>query len=89
MTHTARNKRKPRKKTATRIDPFQEILNLIFGGAVRQPRARIVYSHIDESRMKQLISLCHPDKHNGSESAKEATIWLLEIRKNGGIIPHE
>ena len=95
MTHTGRTKRKRRKTVKNPPFPpldFLGILNAVFGEPnmerVRHSR-RVVHSIIDEPRMKQLISLCHPDKHNGSESAKEATIWLLEIRKNGGIIPHE
>lgn len=28
-----------------------------------------------------LIRLCHPDKHNDSEAAKEVTQWLLEVRR--------
>jgi hypothetical protein len=28
---------------------------------------------------RRLIQLCHPDKHNGSEAAKEITQWLLSL----------
>ena len=32
--------------------------------------------------LKQVIILCHPDKHNGSESATKVTQALLALRKN-------
>jgi len=38
-------------------------------------------STIDQQRVKQLIRLCHPDKHNGSKAANDATTWLLEQRE--------
>ncbi len=31
--------------------------------------------------IKRLISLCHPDKHQGKEAAKQMTQKLLEIKK--------
>lgn len=30
--------------------------------------------------IKTLIKLCHPDKHGGSEDAKEITVKLLKMR---------
>lgn len=32
-------------------------------------------------RWKKLISLCHPDKHNNSDTANAITLWLLDIKK--------
>ena len=32
------------------------------------------------SHLRTLIFLCHPDKHNGSKRASEATQWLLRVR---------
>lgn len=32
-------------------------------------------------RLSQLISLCHPDRHNNSPASNEITVWLLEMRK--------
>lgn len=37
---------------------------------------------IPEEKLKRLIQLCHPDKHNGSKVATEITQWLLEQRKH-------
>lgn len=36
---------------------------------------------ITRERLRQLIQLCHPDKHNNSSASVEATQWLLELRK--------
>lgn len=34
-----------------------------------------------DSDIKQLISLCHPDKHGGSKVANEITAKLIQMRK--------
>ena len=31
--------------------------------------------------LSRLVRLCHPDKHQGSKAATEATQWLLAQRK--------
>ena len=36
---------------------------------------------IAPDQLKQLIVLCHPDKHQGKNSAVEATQFLLKIKK--------
>ena len=35
----------------------------------------------DRSELNVLISLCHPDKHNGKSSANNMTSRLIELRK--------
>lgn len=35
---------------------------------------------IDKTRLRQLIQLCHPDKHGGSPLASEVTQWLNKLR---------
>ncbi len=35
---------------------------------------------VDDTMLRRLIHLCHPDKHGNSDAAKEVTQWLLEIR---------
>jgi hypothetical protein len=45
--------------------------------AVEQPDV----TRIDESRLKRLLQLCHPDKHAGSPLATETFHWLQEVRK--------
>ena len=35
---------------------------------------------IPKDMMRRLLQLCHPDKHNGSETATRATEWLLSQR---------
>jgi hypothetical protein len=35
---------------------------------------------IEPEMIRRLLQLCHPDKHNGSESSIKATQWLLSKR---------
>lgn len=34
---------------------------------------------LDERRLRQLLQLCHPDKHGGSRAATEASQWLNAV----------
>lgn len=36
---------------------------------------------IDAARLRQLMQLCHPDKHGGSELANKVTQWLAEMKR--------
>lgn len=36
----------------------------------------------NEKELKQLVALCHPDKHGGSKVAEEMTRKLLALRTN-------
>jgi hypothetical protein len=36
---------------------------------------------LDKDRLRKLIHLCHPDKHNNSTLATEMTQWLLSQRQ--------
>lgn len=38
-------------------------------------------SFADSARLRQLIQLCHPDRHAGSPAATDATCWLLERKR--------
>jgi len=35
----------------------------------------------DKAMLRRLLQLCHPDRHNGSESATIATRFLLQLRE--------
>lgn len=35
---------------------------------------------IPPDMLRRLVRLCHPDRHDGSESANQATAWLLAQR---------
>lgn len=35
---------------------------------------------LDSYRVRQLLQLCHPDRHAGSATANEITTWLLSQR---------
>ena len=39
------------------------------------------YSAIPPDMLRRIIQLCHPDKHNNSPAATEATQWLLKQRQ--------
>jgi len=32
-----------------------------------------------QAHIRELLQLCHPDKHNGSKTADKITAWLLKI----------
>lgn len=36
---------------------------------------------IDADKLKKLIFLCPPDKHGGSQTANEITVFLLSLKK--------
>jgi hypothetical protein len=36
---------------------------------------------VDTSRLRKLLMLCHPDKHENSGMATEVTRWLIEIKE--------
>lgn len=36
---------------------------------------------IDKARLRELLQLTHPDRHDGSELAQKVTAWLLDLRK--------
>ncbi len=38
-------------------------------------------SILDKDTIRTMLSLCHPDKHGGKESATRITQLLLELRK--------
>jgi len=35
----------------------------------------------DQNRLRQLLQLCHPDKHGGSDLAQRVTQWLNEVKR--------
>lgn len=40
----------------------------------------IVKNEFSKGEIKTLLSLCHPDKHNGKKSATDITVKLLALR---------
>jgi hypothetical protein len=49
--------------------------------AVRQLlRERTAPGKIPPARLRQLIQLCHPDRHGGSKVSTEVTQWLLSMK---------
>ncbi|MBP6815871.1 MAG: hypothetical protein KAY46_03900 [Burkholderiaceae bacterium] len=50
-------------------------------GRAEAPRSAPVVGAIDKTRMRQLLQLAHPDKHEQSALANEITAWLLSLRE--------
>ena len=44
------------------------------------PPASTTAVPVDATRVRQLIQLCHPDKHNQSDLAVQVTQWLLQLK---------
>jgi len=44
-------------------------------------QAGLAAGSIDGARLRQLIQLCHPDRHAGSRAATDVTKWLLSMRR--------
>ena len=38
---------------------------------------------IGKKRLRQLLLLCHPDKHKGHATSLDVTKWLLDLRQRG------
>jgi len=38
-------------------------------------------AQMTSERLRQLLQLCHPDKHGNSVLSQEVTRWLLSLRK--------
>lgn len=36
---------------------------------------------LDKAHLRELLQLCHPDKHNGSDLAVRVTAWLLDLKR--------
>ena len=50
--------------------------------AVKQElRAQEEDTALSPQRVRSLIKLCHPDKHQNSDLSHQTTLWLLSLRK--------
>jgi hypothetical protein len=47
----------------------------------RMSNAKAAAPQFTQEQIRTLITLCHPDKHDGKESAKTMTQQLLQMRK--------
>lgn len=45
------------------------------------PVPAVTATPIEPARVRQLIQLCHPDRHGGSPLAHDVTAWLLGLRR--------
>ena len=58
--------------------------NLKLKAKVSSPRTRTARSALPtdwKAQLSRLIQLCHPDKHNCSDAAHTATVWLLGLKR--------
>lgn len=44
-------------------------------------RRTVPTTGIPQDKLRSLVQLCHPDKHNGSKTANKITAWLLTLRE--------
>lgn len=74
-------KRKRKQAPIPSLDEIiHEVIGRFFEPVVIHREVRREVS-IPPERMRQLLSLCHPDKHGNSETATDVTRWLLDQRK--------
>jgi hypothetical protein len=48
---------------------------------VAELERRLARHNLDKVRVRQLLQLCHPDKHRGSPLATDVTRWLLGLNR--------
>ena len=67
------------QKTAAYREGYREGMK---NGARQGARTHTEYRvQIETRRLRQLIQLCHPDKHGNSATANDITQWLLAQRE--------
>lgn len=54
---------------------------LVHGEIPRKSQPNKPQKQLDDAMIQRLLRLCHPDKHNNSETSNEVTKWLLSQRK--------
>lgn len=50
------------------------------------PAQQTAQQVIPPDMLRRLLQCCHPDKHQGSESAHIATRWLLALKSEGRVM---
>ena len=81
MQETLAYKRAFIKERTERNELTVEFNELMTKWNARSNNSRNVSVQLDQTSIKKLITLCHPDKHGGKRSAVEATQLLLSLRK--------
>lgn len=69
-----------------RLEGFREGASLAYREGVRDGMKAVkktpkATKGLTQEQIKTLITLCHPDKHNNSQTATQITQWLLTQRK--------
>lgn len=63
-----------------KINKLEFKIELLIGELVEAERTSNIETELAD-RMRSLLSLVHPDKHNGSRVANDITVWLLDIKE--------
>lgn len=80
---------------APHIDPaffknLNDMYSRLAGEAFRGPSfipppkpeaPRAIVTRLDQARIRQLLMLCHPDRHGNSETSSEVTRWLIDLKQ--------
>ena len=66
------------KRAAAEVAAMRAELELLR----RAQRRRPAEAALDQARVRQLLQLCHPDKHGNSKLACEVTQWLLRQKRS-------
>jgi hypothetical protein len=62
------------------VREFQALVEKLQEELLFQELKQALPTTLKGKKLKDLIFLCHPDKHQDSKKAKEVTQWLLEQR---------
>lgn len=62
-------------ESETKIDAMRQEIEILRAQLRKRPK------EMDAERLRQLLQLCHPDKHGNSVLAQQITSWLLTLRK--------
>ncbi len=74
-----------KKKTETEVNEFLLKYFQLENDRLKALLAQQAAPTLDAARIKQLLMLCHPDKHDNSSLSTEITKWLLSQRKTKGV----
>lgn len=72
------------RANAIRYSRFEYKRGTFRGSRPRQPQDQQQTEpklNLNQEMIRKMISLCHPDKHNNSETSTEVTRYLLNLKK--------
>lgn len=72
------------KEMRQQVESLQQQVFDLYGENFRLKKNQSALPSGMKDRIKDLIFLAHPDKHDGSPKATEITRWLLDVRREVG-----